>query len=255
MTPDSFSDGGRFRDPGAAVRQALRMEKEGAHILDVGGESSRPGARRVSAKEELGRILPVLRRLSGKIGIPISIDTHKPEVAHAALDHGAVIVNDIRALRGGKRMAKLIARYGAGVVLMHMRGNPSSMQKNPRYRDLLKEVRDALKRSVNLALEAGIPKSRIVVDPGFGFGKTPEHNLRMLATLDFLSPLGVPVLVGLSRKSFIGKLTGADVPADRLYGSLAAASAAVFGGAHILRVHDIRPHRQLCAVLDALGGL
>ncbi len=249
VTPDSFSDGGLFRDPDLAVRQALKMEREGAHLIDVGGESSRPGSRPVSAKEEIRRIKPVLKRLSKKIKIPISVDTYKYEVAHAALDEGARVVNDIYALRGDKRLAKLIARYKAGVVLMHMQGDPATMQSAPRYRDLIKEITHVLKRAINSALEAGIDRSSIAIDPGFGFGKTAEQNLEILSRLEDFSQLKYPLLVGLSRKSFIGNLLGAPVD-GRIYGSLGAAAVAIHHGAHILRVHDVLAHKQLATLVD-----
>ena len=249
VTPDSFSDGGSFLDPEAAVCRALKMEREGAHLIDVGGESSRPGSRPVSAREEIRRILPVLKKLSRTLKIPISVDTHKYEVAQAALDEGAAVINDIYGLRNHRRLAKLIARSKAGVVLMHMRGNPQTMQKRPRYQDVLKEVKDFLKRSVHFALDQGISRSSIVVDPGFGFGKSAEQNLQILGNLESFASLKCPVLAGLSRKSFIGKLTGAPVE-ERLCGSLAAAALAIGRGAHILRVHDVLPHKQLTAIID-----
>lgn len=249
VTPDSFSDGGSFLDPGRAAEQALRFEREGAHFVDVGGESSRPGARPVSAKEEIRRIRPVLKRLSQKIKIPVSVDTYKVDVARAALDEGVVLVNDIRALRANRKLAKLIARYRAGVVLMHMRGTPQTMQKRPAYTNLLKEIRDHLKKAVNFALESGIPKNRIIIDPGFGFGKTTGQNLEILSSLRSFAQLKLPVLAGLSRKSFIGNVLGVPV-GERLYGSLGAAAVAIRQGAHILRVHDVKAHRDLAALVD-----
>ena len=252
VTPDSFSDGGRTLDPELAERQALRMEAEGADLIDVGGESSRPGSKPVSSREEIRRIRPVFKRLAKKIKIPLSVDTTKYDVASAALDEGAVLVNDIRALGGDKRLAKLIARRKAGVVLMHMRGTPQTMQKNTATGDVLKDVASALKKAIRFALDSGIEASRIVADPGFGFGKTAEQNARMLFNLDTFHRLKVPLLAGLSRKSFIGFFSGVNDPNGRLYGSLAAASAAVERGVHILRVHDVAAHRQAGLVLD--GG-
>jgi dihydropteroate synthase len=251
VTPDSFSDGGAFLDPGRAEAEAMRLRDEGAHILDIGGESSRPGARSVSWREEIRRILPVLKRLTRKIRIPISIDTYKYEVASAALDEGACIINDIQGLRSGKKLANLIARKKASVVLMHMRGTPRSMQKNPTYRNVVREVMTRLKRSVSMAREAGIERSRIMVDPGFGFGKTPEHNFELLSHLDQFARLGYPVLVGLSRKLFLGSLSGLPV-GQRLFTSLAGASCAIERGAHVLRVHEVSPHRQVAAIMDRL---
>ena len=254
VTPDSFSDGGCYLDPSAAEKKALLMQEEGADFLDIGGESSRPGARAVSPREEMRRILPVLKRLSKKIKIPISIDTAKYEVALAALEHGARIVNDITALSGDRRMGKLIGRYEASVILMHMKGKPGTMQKRPAYRDVLTEVKRSLKNAVQKALDSGIPKERVVVDPGFGFGKSVEHNLELLNRLNELREFKLPVLVGLSRKSFLGHLLG--VPTgERLTGSLAAASVAIERGAHILRVHDVGAHRQLALLVDRMKTL
>ena len=248
VTPDSFSDGGRYLDPALAEKRALAMQDEGADILDIGGESSRPGAKPVSAAEEMRRILPVLKRLSKKIKIPVSVDTCKPDVAQAALDHGAGIVNDITAL-GDRRMGKIIARYRASVVLMHMQGTPGTMQKRPAYRDVVKDVAGSLKKAVQRALEAGIPRSRVMVDPGFGFGKSIEHNLELLGRLDELAALKQPLMVGLSRKSFLGHLLGVPLQ-ERLTASLAAAGVAIERGAHVLRVHDVPSHRQLALLVD-----
>lgn len=250
VTPDSFSDGGRFLDPALAEQRALCMEAEGAHLIDIGGESSRPGSKPVSDREEIRRVSPVLKRLSKRIQIPVSIDTYKYDVASAALDEGAVLVNDTRALGGDKRMAKLIAKRKAGVVLMHMRGIPESMQKNPSYKDVLKEISAYLKKAVRHARDAGIEASRILADPGFGFGKTAEQNAQMLFNFDCFHKLNVPLVAGLSRKSFIGSFSGINDPVDRLYGSLAAAAAAIERGAHVLRVHDVAAHRQASLVMD-----
>lgn len=249
ITPDSFSDGGSFLDPRAAACRALEMEREGAHFIDIGGESSRPGSRPVTAKEEIKRIQPVLKILSKKLKIPMSVDTYKYEVAQAALDQGAILINDIYGLRRDRRLAKLIARYKAGVVLMHMQGRPATMQKKPRYRNAVQEIRKCLERSVALALDGGISRSSIAIDPGFGFGKTTEQNLEILGGLRGFLSLRRPILVGLSRKSFIGNVLNAPV-GERLSGSLAAAALAIIGGAHILRVHDVLPHKQLAAIID-----
>lgn len=254
VTPDSFSDGGRFLDPGLAEERALRMEEEGAHLIDVGGESSRPGARPVSSREEISRVRPILRRLSGKIKIPVSVDTYKYDVAAAALDEGATLINDIRALRGNRRLAKLIARRKAAVVLMHMQGDPVSMQKNPVYKEPVEDVIRFLRRAVEDALDAGIGRSNVLVDPGFGFGKTLSHNTALLSHLDRFASLKVPVLVGLSRKSFVGDLSGSSGIDGRLSGSLAAASAAVLKGAHVLRVHDVAEHRRAARLVDAVAA-
>ncbi|MBC7097612.1 dihydropteroate synthase [Candidatus Bipolaricaulota bacterium] len=243
VTPDSFSDGGRFLSPDAAVERALVMEGEGADIIDIGGESSRPGAEPVSVEEELGRVLPVLERLRGRLRIPISIDTTKAEVAEAALRAGACIVNDISALRFDPAMAPLVAEFGAGLVLMHMLGTPKTMQQSPHYDDVVREVRGFLAERAQYAQSQGIPREAIAVDPGIGFGKTVEHNLELLRRLPELVELGFPVLVGPSRKSFIGALLGLPVE-ERLEGTLAACAVAVVRGADILRVHDVRQVRR-----------
>jgi len=243
VTPDSFSDGGRFLSPDAAVKRALIMEKEGADIIDVGGESSRPGAEPVPVEEELRRVIPVLERLRGKLRIPISIDTTKAEVAEAALRAGASIVNDTSALRFDPAMASVVAEFGAGLVLMHMLGTPKTMQQAPHYEDVVREVRDFLAERALYAQSQGIPREAIAVDPGIGFGKTVEHNLELLRRLPELVEFGFPVLVGPSRKSFIGAILGLGVE-ERLEGTLAACAVAVVRGADILRVHDVREVRR-----------
>ena len=243
VTPDSFSDGGRFLSPDAAVKRALIMEKEGADIIDVGGESSRPGAEPVPVEEELRRVIPVLERLRGKLRIPISIDTTKAEVAEAALRAGASIVNDISALRFDPAMASVVAEFGAGLVLMHMLGTPKTMQQDPHYEDVVREVREFLAERALYAQSQGIPREAIAVDPGIGFGKTVEHNLELLRRLPELVELGFPVLVGPSRKSFIGAILGLGVE-ERLEGTLVACAVAVVRGADILRVHDVREVRR-----------
>jgi dihydropteroate synthase len=243
VTPDSFSDGGAFLNPDAAADRALAMEREGADIIDIGGESSRPGAEPVPLEEELRRVLPVLERLRGRLRIPISIDTTKAEVAEAALQAGAEIVNDISALRFDPRMGEVVARSGAGLVLMHMRGTPKTMQQDPTYADVVAEVRDFLAQRVEHAVSLGIDRELIAIDPGIGFGKTVEHNLELLRRLPELCELGHPVLVGPSRKSFIGAVL--DLPVEeRLEGTLAACAVAVVRGADIVRVHDVRAVRR-----------
>lgn len=251
VTPDSFSDGGTYFDPAAAEERALEMERQGAHLLDIGAESSRPGAPPVPAEEEIRRLRPVLKRVSKRIKIPLSVDTCKTEVARFALDEGAQLINDIRALGGNTAMAKLIARRKAGVILMHMRGTPETMQRDTTYVNLMKEVMVYLKKAVRVALDAGIPKESIVVDPGFGFGKSTSQNFEMLDRFHEFEALKLPVLVGLSRKSFLGHALGAGVN-DRLYGSLGAAAVAVSRGAHIVRVHDVEAHRQFFQLFDAV---
>jgi dihydropteroate synthase len=249
VTPDSFSDGGNYLLPDLALEQALRMEREGAHVLDLGGESTKPGSKPVTVKEEIRRIRPVLKRLAKKIRIPISIDTYKYDVAMMALDEGALILNDIRALGGDKRLPKLVVRYNAGVVLMHMKGTPDSMQKDTRYKNFLNDVLKFLREAADRALQAGVKKESIMIDPGFGFGKSTEQNVELLSRLDVFAKLRFPVLVGVSRKNFIGQILGAPV-SERLYGSLAAASAAIHRGAHFIRAHDVLPHREMAALVD-----
>ena len=249
VTPDSFSDGGVHLEPRRALLRALEMEREGADFIDVGGESTRPGAKPVSASEELKRVLPVLRLLTKNVKIPISVDTYKYDVASAALDHGVVLINDISGLEHDKRLAKKIARHRAGVVLMHMRGTPQTMQTMTSYKNLIKDVTAGLKKAVASALAGGIDPRSIALDPGFGFAKTFEQNFEMLARLNEFAILKKPLLVGLSRKSFIGHAL--NLPqTERLYGSLGAASAAAIHGAHILRVHDVRAHREMIDILD-----
>ncbi len=250
VTPDSFSDGGCFIDPGAAEAHAVRMAEEGAHLIDVGGESSRPGSIPLLAREEINRLRPVLKRLSRTIQIPISVDTYKHQVAQMALDEGASIINDIYALRGNKRLAKMIARYKAGVVLMHMQGHPQTMQIKPQYKNLFAEISSYLADAAGTALDAGVDRSNIIIDPGFGFGKTTAQNMEILSGLNRFLKLKLPILVGLSRKSFIGNVIGAPV-SERLYGSLAAAVIAIHKGAHILRVHDVLPHKHVATLADA----
>jgi dihydropteroate synthase len=240
VTPDSFSDGGRFRALDAALAQARQMAAEGAAIIDVGGESTRPGAAPVTVEEELARVLPVIERLADELPVPVSIDTSKPEVMRAAVRAGAGFINDVAALRrpGALHAA---AELGVPVCLMHMQGEPRSMQQAPHYDDVVSEVRDFLSERVAICAQAGIPRARLLIDPGFGFGKTLEHNLTLLARLDALADTGLPLLVGVSRKSFLGALLG-DAPVEaRLNAGLAAAVLAVERGARIIRTHDVRP--------------
>lgn len=251
VTPDSFYDGGKRLDPDTAVADGLELVEAGADMIDVGGESTRPGAKAVSLDEELRRILPVIRGLRRNVNTPISIDTYKAQVAKAALVEGADIVNDISALRFDPQMALLVAAEKVPIVLMHMQGTPQTMQAEPRYHDVLREVRDFLTARVRFAIEAGVERGNIIIDPGIGFGKTLDHNLTLLRGLPTFAAVGQPLLVGASRKTFIGKLLGVE-PQERLEGSLAAAVAAVFGGAHILRVHDVKETRRAIRVVDAI---
>ena len=251
VTPDSFSDGGRFFEREDALRQAERMLEEGADIVDVGGESSRPGSDPVSEEEEIRRTAPVVEYLAGRLDAVLSIDTYKAEVARRALDSGATMVNDIGALRLDPGMAPLVAEYGVPLVLMHMKGTPKTMQQSPRYADPMGEIGTFLKEQMEAAVRAGIPREQLILDPGIGFGKTIEHNLEILARLDVLHPLGRPLLIGPSRKSFIGTLL--DLPTDdRLEGTLAAVVCGVWNGAHIVRVHDVRETVRAVRVADAI---
>lgn len=251
-TPDSFSDGGACFDAGAAIAHALKLAEDGAAILDVGGESTRPGAQPVPLAEELRRVLPVVEALAGQ-GLPVSVDTRKPEVMRAALALGAVMINDVSALQVPGAL-QAVADSDAAVCLMHMQGEPRSMQLSPRYADVVSEVRDFLVQRVRLCTEAGIAHERIVVDPGFGFGKSFEHNLALLGGLGQLRGAGSAVLVGLSRKTMLGALTGRDVQA-RDYAGVAAHLAAVDRGARILRVHNVAAMRDALAVWNAIRGV
>jgi dihydropteroate synthase len=251
VTPDSFSDGGKFFDADRAAAHGERLAAEGADVLDIGGESTRPGAEPVGIEEELRRVIPVIQKLRAKISIPISIDTLKSEVARAALDAGADIVNDVTALEADAEMAALVAREGVPVILMHMQGTPRTMQRSPTYDDVVEEVRDYLKRRVDYAVERGVAVENIVIDPGIGFGKNLEHNLALLRGLPALADAGLPLLVGASRKAFIGRLLDAG-PEERLEGSLAAAVAAALAGANMIRVHDVKEAVRALRVADAL---
>jgi dihydropteroate synthase len=252
VTPDSFSDGGEFFGPGRAVARAASLLDEGAQIVDVGGESTRPGSDPVSPEEELRRVMPVVRGiLAARPEAVVSIDTYRASTAEAALDAGAGVVNDVTAL-GDPRMAYLVAERGCLVVLMHMRGEPKSMQQDPRYENVVREVRDFLAARAERAVRAGVEKKNIVLDPGIGFGKTLEHNLTLLNRLDVLVELGFPVLVGASRKSFLGRISGSESPKDRLFGTVAANLVAYERGATFFRVHDVRANREALAVATAI---
>ena len=251
VTPDSFSDGGRYLDHEAAVEHGLRMVEEGADLLDVGGESTRPGSDAVSVEDELARVLPVIKRLAAEVDIPISIDTRKAEVAAPALDAGASIVNDVSAGRD-RRMFEVTRAAGAGLVLMHMLGEPKTMQEEPRYEDVVREVHDYLDERIEDAEDAGIGRDRIAADPGLGFGKTSRHSLELMRSIDAFLDLGVPIVVGPSRKSFIGAALG-DAPVDqRLEGTAGAVAWLAGRGAHILRVHDVETMVKVVSVVDAI---
>ena len=247
ITPDSFSDGGQFLDPRAAIAHALRLAEEGAQIIDLGGESTRPGAAAVTEEEEIARVLPVLEALSD---LCVSVDTRRPAVMEAALDAGASMINDVQAL-GAPGACDAVRNSRCAVCLMHMKGEPATMQRDPHYDDVVGEVKTFLRERVAAAEAAGISRERLVIDPGFGFGKTAAHNLTLLRHLDQFADLQVPLLAGLSRKSTIGKLTGRPM-GERLAGSLAMALLALEGGATILRVHDVKETRDVVAVWEAV---
>ena len=249
VTPDSFSGDGR-RTQTAAVRLAKKLIKEGADIIDVGGESSRPGASAISVKEELKRVIPVVKTLA-KNTIPISIDTYKPEVATAALAAGASIVNNIRGTTLNKSLLKIVKKYNAGIILMHMRGTPKTMQKKISYHNLLSDIIGPLRKSIEICLEIGIKSDRIIIDPGIGFGKTAEQNLEIINRLPEFQTLNTPILIGTSRKSFIGKILKQDVH-RRLMGTAATVTTGILKGAHIMRVHDVKAIAQTVKVTDAI---
>jgi dihydropteroate synthase len=252
ITPDSFSDGGEFFGAEPAVAHAEKMFDEGAQVIDVGGESTRPGSDPVNLEEELSRVLPVIRGiLSVRPAAIVSIDTYRSSTAEAALDTGARVVNDVTAL-GDPKMAGLVAERGCPIVLMHMLGEPKSMQQDPRYEDVVREVRDFLAERAEHALRAGVEPENVILDPGIGFGKSLEHNLKLLNRLDSLVELGFPVLVGVSRKSFLGKITGSDDTKDRLFGTVAANVLAYERGASLFRVHDVRANGEALAVAAAI---
>ncbi len=264
VTPDSFSDGGRFFSLDAALSRAEAMIGDGADIIDIGGESSRPFSAPVDAEEETARVLPVIEHLAGKIRVPISVDTTKAVVARRAMDAGAAIINDISALRLDPEMGGVAAKTGALVILMHMRGSPKTMQVDPRYDDLIGEIYDFLETAVKKGEAAGIPRSNLIVDPGIGFGKTVSHNLELVGNAHRFLPLGVPVLIGPSRKAFIRNLlAGESRLADENEathemvetGTQAAVSAAILAGAHIVRVHDVARTRATATIIDALKDL
>jgi len=252
-TPDSFSDGGIFIDPDAAVEHALEMVEQGADIIDVGGESTRPGADPVSVTEEIRRTVPVIEGIRRHSGIPLSIDTTKAAVASEAIAAGADIINDISSFETDSGMVEVAASTGAGVVLMHMQGTPRTMQNDPVYDDVVLEVCNYLMARIDFAMQHGVACDSMVIDPGIGFGKTVEHNLELLRNLSELQHAGRPLLIGASRKSFIGRITGRTDPAQRLAGSLGIAAWAVAGGAHILRVHDVLDTCDVCRMLDTVA--
>ncbi len=253
ITPDSFSDGGRFLDSGTATDQAMRMVEDGADIVELGGESTRPGADAVPVDEELRRILPVLRKLRPRLAIPVAVDTYKPEVARVALEEGADIINDVYGVRGEGRLASVVAEKRAGLVIMHMKGTPQDMQIKPRYNDVVGEVSAFLTARVAFAEQKGVDPQSIIVDPGLGFGKRSQDNLALLRHLAALHRLGKPIMVGPSRKSLVGEVLNLPVE-QRQHGTAACIAAAVLQGAAFVRVHEVRPCAQLVRMLDAIRG-
>jgi len=251
VTPDSFSDGGQFLDSERAIEHGLQMAAEGAAIIDVGGESTRPGSASVSADEQIERVVPVIKAIAKKVNIPISIDTYSHEVAEAALDAGAAMINDITAL-SDERMAELAAQQQVPVVLMHMQGTPATMQAEPKYGDVVEEILQFLLGRARRAEQFGIPKERIFIDPGIGFGKTLEHNLLLLRSIDKFAASGYRVLVGTSRKSFIGKITGKEKPAERLFGTAATVALCAAAGVSIVRVHDVAAMVDVVRIVNAV---
>jgi len=256
VTPDSFSDGGKFFDAERAIEHALAMECAGADLLDIGGESTRPGSAGISAKEELARVLPVLQALRGRLKIPVSIDTQKTEVAEAALDAGAQIINDISGLKSDPRIGEVAARRRVPLILMHMRGEPRTMQAGAFARDVMKDVLQGLRKSVATARKASVGKSQIILDPGIGFGKSFAQNYELLQKLPQLAKLGFPLLVGTSRKGFLGATLAQEgkpaPPEERIWGTAATVTAGILNGAHIVRVHDVSEMVQVARVADCL---
>ena len=261
VTPDSFSDGGRFFSVEKAVEHAIQMQREGADIIDIGGESTRPGAEPTTIQQEIDRVLPVVEELVKKLNIPVSVDTYKSEIASKVLDAGANMINDITALQGDKKMVNIISRYNVPVVLMHMKGNPRDMQKNPVYDDIIREITKFLKERAEYALFNDVKKENIIIDPGLGFGKRTgrgvEDNCEILRRLNEFKKLGYPLMVGESRKTFIGNVCGEKQPlivSERLGGSLAAAVIAVLNGADILRVHDVKETKRVVDLVNCITG-
>jgi len=251
VTPDSFSDGGVYFSVDTAVERAEAMVAEGADMIDVGGESSRPGAESVSLEEELSRVLPVIRRLAKELEVPISIDTYKAHVAKQAIEAGANIVNDISALNFDPEMAKVVSETQAAVVLMHMKGTPRNMQMNPTYHALIPEIAQYLRRSIERAVDAGVTEEKMIIDPGIGFGKTVEHNLEIIRRLRDFRVLGKPILIGTSRKSFIGKILDLSAE-DRIEGTAATVACSIMNGADIVRVHDVKQMCRVARMTDAI---
>jgi dihydropteroate synthase len=251
ITPDSFSDGGKFFDSKEAISNAQSLVSQGADIIDVGGESTRPGSDSVSLDEEMRRVIPVIEGISKEVNVPISVDTCKSEVAKAALDAGACIINDISAMRSDPKIANVAAEYSSPLILMHMQGTPRDMQKDPKYSDVLGEIRKFLKERIDFARSKGVITENIIIDPGIGFGKTLEHNYEIIRKLGGLKDLNQPILIGTSRKSFIGNTLGLDVD-DRLEGTLATITMCIINGADIIRVHDVKEAVRTAKMTDAI---
>jgi dihydropteroate synthase len=252
VTPDSFSDGGLYFSNESAVKQALRLQDEGADIIDIGGESTRPGAEKISVEEEIERVIPVIKAITGKVRVPVSIDTYKSAVADAAISAGASIINDISGLRFDPQMPKVAAKNEVPVVIMHIKGTPGDMQVDPTYKALIPEIMDYLMQGISIAREAGVPDDKIIIDPGIGFGKTVEHNLEIIKRLEEFTGFEKPVLLGHSRKSFIGKLLG-DLPVtERIEGTTAAAAIGIFNGANMIRVHDVAETVRAARIADRI---
>jgi len=252
ITTDSFYDGGKYISVDKAVKHALKMVDEGADIIDIGGESTRPGAEPISVDEELKRVIPVIENLSKKLSIPISIDTYKAKVAEEAINAGATIINDISGLRFDPLMPEVASKYKVPVIVMHIKGTPKDMQKNPQYDALIPEITEYLRGSIVLAKQAGVEENMIIIDPGIGFGKLLEHNLQIIKNLKEFTQLGKPILIGVSRKSFIGKILNDASPSERLEGTASSVAISVINGANIVRVHDVGFMSKVVKVADAI---
>ena len=255
ITPDSFSDGGKYFDEDKAVRRAIQMAEDGADIIDIGGESTRPGSDPVTIEEELRRTVPVIKAVMKHVHIPVSIDTYKSEVAQRALDAGAAMINDISGLNFDREMAKVAAQHGVPVIIMHIKGEPKNMQQNPVYNALIPEICEYLKDAIKRAVDTGISADKIMIDPGIGFGKTFEHNLEIIHNLAEFKILGKPVMVGPSRKAFLGKILGDASPEERLEATAAAVAISIMNGAHMIRVHDVREMVKVAKVADAIKNI
>ncbi|UUV18975.1 dihydropteroate synthase [Fusobacteria bacterium ZRK30] len=251
LTPDSFSDGGSYTDVEVAIKRAKKMVEEGVDIIDVGAESTRPGADYIEEEEELKRILPVIKRLVTEVDVPISIDTYKSRVAEECIKVGAHIINDIKGLKGDPNMAGVIAKYGVSVIIMHIKGDPKNMQKNPEYDNIIEDVKESLEESIEIAVKAGICPKNIILDPGIGFGKTFEDNLEIIKKLCEFKKLEYPILIGASRKGFIGNILGTP-PLDRVEGNLAIAVISAYNGASIIRVHEVKETVRALKVADSV---